>query len=124
MAEPYDLLNPPSLGEQRLKLSRVLHDGQSTVPPARAFSPVDLQVDYSGCIPEGIVLPLELVVVAPSPSGFVRRTYRRVRPATVTFTPQEGGEHLVRIAEVGHARWWGSIVINVLGAELSPNQRI
>jgi hypothetical protein len=124
MAEQYDVLNPPSLGEQRLTLSRVLPDGQSTVPPARAFSPVDIQVDYAGCLPEGVVLPLELVVVAPSPAGFVQRTYRRVKPTTVTFTPQEGGEHLVRLAEVGHGRWWGSIVIDVQGAESSPQQRI
>ncbi|WP_437759472.1 hypothetical protein [Sorangium sp. So ce1389] len=124
MAEQYDVLNPPSLGEQRIKLARVLPEGQSTVPPARAFSPVDLEVDYAGCLPEGVVLPLELVVVAPSPSGFVQRTYRRVRPATVTFSPKEGGAHLVRLAEVGHARWWGSIVIDVQGAELHPQQRI
>ena len=108
-----DDISPAYLGEKRLVLAPL-----PGAPAPAAFAPVELTVDYSAADPDGVALPLELTVTAPSASGFERRFYRHSRPLTVLFVPREGGRHLVRLREPWHNRWWGSLEIVVAGERL------
>ena len=69
-------------------------------------------------VTSGLVLPLELRIVPPTPSGFRRHFYTRKVPASFAFTPREGGTHLVALREVGHNRWHGELILNVDGPQL------
>src|SRR5262249_34987198 len=110
-----DELCPDYVGERRFVLA--LSEDAS---PARAFAAIELTVDYSATLPQGVVLPLEFTIVSPSPSNFVRRFFRRTSPSNISFIPKEGGRHVVRIAEVGHNRWWGALTIDVVGETTDP----
>lgn len=111
-----DELCPDYVGERRLVLAVASADAI-----ARAFGAIDLTVDYSQTMPEGLVLPLELTIVSPSRSNFVRRLFRRTRPSSISFIPKEGGRHIVRLREVGHNRWWGALAIDVVGETTDPH---
>jgi hypothetical protein len=121
MADPViiDELSPSYIGEDRFGLA--LNENSQT--PA-AFSSITIDVDYSGAEPEGVVLPLELIVQAPSASGFVRRFYTRTAPSSVIFRPAEGGLHLVMLREVGHNRWWGRLRVQVDGDQLEEERPV
>lgn len=113
MAGVLDDLAPAEAGAAAIKLQR------ASTTQARAFSPVDIAVSIEALATEaarvGLSTPLELTVTPPTASGFERRVFRRAVPSVVTFTPREGGLHLVRLREVGHNRWWGAIEIDVAG---------
>lgn len=108
-------LSPETVGEDLITLTL----DPLTLSP-RAFSPVIVDVDYSRTLPDGVVLPLELVIQAPSASGYVRRVIRRLAPADITFTPREGGTHLVMLREMYHQRWMGRLRVPVAGDPLTP----
>lgn len=114
MAEFIDEISPRYYGEDRLRLTL-------SVPNQllRAFEPVLISIDYSAALPEGIVLPLELTITAPSDVNSTRTVYRRFVPNEVAFTPREGGSHLVRIGELWHNGWWGRLVLPIDGDRLS-----
>lgn len=105
-----DELCPPTTGEKRIGLSLATDSLQP-----RAFNPINVLVDYSGCEPEGLVPPLELTIIAPTAANFHRSRYLRTQPETISFRPREGGMHVVRFGEVGHNRWFGYLEINVAG---------
>ena len=107
-----DEISPREVGEDRIDLAL---DETTTSP--QVFEPVIVNVDFSRCDPEGVVLPLELTITGPS--GEVTRQYfRRTVPSQVSFRPQEGGSTLVRVAEVFHNRWFGALVVDVAGDPL------
>lgn len=109
-----DELSPREYGEDRIVLTLAL----PSVKP-RVFVPVVIQVDASACDPEGLVLPVELIVTGPSGAATERRqVFRKRLPSEITFTPIEGGSILVRLAELYHNRWWGKLVIPVVGDPL------
>jgi len=99
--------------------------GLSTAEPSvtsRSFNAVLLDVDYSDTDEiGGVVLPIEMTVTPPSPSGFQRQIFRLLTPSQIAFTPQEGGPHLVLLREVGHNRVYGTIQLAVLGSINDPN---
>lgn len=101
---------PDYIGANKLDLSLT-----DPTTPARAFSPVSVTVDYAACDPAGVVLPVELLITAPTVEHFVRKVYRRVSPSEIVFTPREGGTHHVLLREIAHNRWWGNLVIAVEG---------
>ena len=108
-----DDISPSYIGENRITVTL----GQPGVVP-RAFQLLEILVDYSKCDPEGVMLPLELTLTGPR-GNIVDRRYWRKRPLTsTTIRAQEGGQHLVRVAEVAHDRWWGALLINVVGERL------
>lgn len=107
-----DEISPREVGEDRIDLAL---DQETTSP--QVFEPVIVQVDYSRCDPEGVVLPLELTVTGPS-GQVTRQFFRRTRPTEVSFRAQEGGSTLVRLAELYHNRWFGALVIDVAGDPL------
>ena len=114
MAEFIDEISPRYYGEDRLGL-------ELTIPNQllRAFEPVLISIDYSRALPEGIVLPLEFTVTAPTEANNIRRVYRRFAPVDLTFTPREGGSHLVRLGELWHNGYWGRLVLPIDGDPIS-----
>lgn len=109
MSTSLDEICPPYIGEDRL----VLQLQQLGV--VRAFEQVAISVDYSATEPEGVVLPLELLIQGPSPQSYVHRVFRRSKPTTLIFTPREGGSHLITLREFAHNKWWGRLVVRVEG---------
>lgn len=86
----------------------------------RQFEIVQIDVDYSGCLPSGVVLPLEFTVSSESGAAvFQRKIFRRFAPSVLSFVPREGGQHLLRLSEAHHNRWFGSLQIDVLGERIS-----
>lgn len=116
IANIIDELCPSYTGEKRISMQLAL---DSTSP--RAFSAVNIDVDYSAAAPDGIVLPLKLTILAPSPVHFVRTIYRRIAPSQISFRPREGGRHIVRLSEVGHNRWFATLTVNVVGDSLTAD---
>jgi hypothetical protein len=102
------------VGEQFITLSLTDPDA-----PLIAHQPIALQISYELALPSGVALPLVATVSSGrSLPSYQRRVFRRVAPAEFTFTPREGGRHLVRISEVYHQRWWGFIYLDVVGPRL------
>lgn len=109
-----DEISPRYYGEDRLRLT--LTDPNQQLA---AFVPVLITVDYSRALPEGIVLPLEFAVSAPSAVNSTRKAYRRFAPNELAFTPREGGSYLVRLGELWHNMYWGRLVLEIAGDRLS-----
>lgn len=89
----------------------------------QAFRAVDLSVTVIGdALTAGLSLPLELSVTSPSSSRTglptYRHVFRRIVPSLVTFTPKEGGTFVVRLRELCHMRWQGSLLLTVAGDPL------
>jgi hypothetical protein len=110
MSGTADELAPMYVGSEALSLS--LADPLATL---RAFSPIEVAVDYSGAGDGGVALPLEMLVTGPSSTSFVRKVFWRTTPSLLTFTPQEGGNFLVLLREVGHNKLRGKLAIVVEG---------
>lgn len=111
-------ISPEFIGEDRIALSL----DSSTLNP-RAFHAVLINVDYGKCAPEGIVLPLELLIQAPSIGNIRRTIIRRTAPQSLSFIPKEGGIHGVLLRELGHNRWLGKLRVLVAGDVLPVRQR-
>lgn len=105
-----DLLVPANVGAANIKLKIA-----RPFDPRRAFHAIDLDVELlADALTSGLSLPLEMTVTAPS-GKLTRNIFRRVVPSQISFTPQEGGQHLVRLREDAHNLWWGALVIEVAG---------
>lgn len=85
----------------------------------RAFHPIIISIDYSSALPDGIALPLDFTVTAPTAVNSTRFVYRRFPPRELAFTPREGGSHLIRLAEMWHNLYWGRLVLEIEGDRLS-----
>jgi len=109
-----DEIAPRYYGEDRFRLT--LSQPNQLLA---AFVPVLVSVDYSRALPDGIMLPLEFAVTAPSDVNSTRKVYRRFAPTELAFTPREGGSYLVRIGELWHNMWWGRLVLEIPGDRLS-----
>jgi hypothetical protein len=109
-----DDISPRYYGEDRLRL-RLTDPDQ----PLAAFTAVLVSVDYALALPEGVVLPLEFTVTAPSAVNSIRKVFKRFAPNELAFTPREGGSHLVRLGEQWHNQWWGALVLEIAGDRLS-----
>lgn len=102
-----DRISPAYIGEARI--------GLTASPSPTAYAPVVVTVDYTRCAPTGLVLPLELLIQAPSEGNVIRRYFRRTLPPTISFTPPEGGRWGVLLREVAHNRWKGTLSLDVIG---------
>jgi hypothetical protein len=109
-----DDIAPRYYGESRIRLT--LSDPDQRL---QAFTPVIIAVDYSRCLPEGIVLPLEFTVTAPGNTTIERTVFRRFSPTELAFVPREGGSHLVRLAEQFHNQWLGVLELEIIGDRLA-----
>ena len=114
MTQPtVDLIAPIFMGASAIRLSRA----EPNVAPV-PYLIERINIDYSETLPEGVRLPLELLVTPPSGSGFRRQIFRRFAPVALFIKPLEGGPHTVVLREVGHNYWRGSLVVQVDGASL------
>jgi hypothetical protein len=118
MSQSLDEICPPYYGEDRLDLSL------TTQGRVRAFTQTSIAVSYARTLPEGVLLPLEMIVQGPSAQSYVRRVYSRSRPTTLFFTPKEGGSHLILLREFAHNRWWGRVAVTVDGPLLDAPRPI
>lgn len=108
--------SPKIVGANRLKITL----SPDTLTPA-ALTPVIFLVDYSGATADGgVVLPLEMLVQAPSTAGFKRATFTRTRPSALVYTPISSGPHLVLLREMWHNKFFGSLTFEVVGDPLDP----
>ncbi len=110
-----DELSPLFVGAAAIKLT--LNDPNVAL---KAFDIVKIDVDFTATEPEQTTLPLELLVVAPTPENFRRTIFRRVTPTEIFFKPVEGGTHTVVLREVGHNNWRGAIEVDVQGDPTIP----
>jgi len=104
-----DEICPLYYGEDRIDLSLT-----SSAKPL-AFQQVTIGVSYTRTLPQGVVLPLEMIVQGPSAQSYLRRVYSRAKPTVLLFSPKEGGSHLVLLREYGHNKWHGALIIYVDG---------
>lgn len=111
MAGLIDELSPLYVGAERIALRPADADA---VP--RAFDPYIVAVDYAACDPEGVVLPLEVIVTSPSRTR--RSLYRFLAPTELTVVPDEGGRWIVTLREVAHNQWWGRFAFDAVGDRL------
>jgi hypothetical protein len=116
MPTSMDELSPGYIGEDRIVLS--LQFGSKTA----AFSPLTLLVNYDDCAPDGVVLPLEMIVRGPGESSYQRRVYTRTRPPSIVIKPREGGIHCIVLREVAHNRWWGKLNVTIQGQLLGKRR--
>jgi hypothetical protein len=85
-----------------------------------AHRPISLAISYARCAPTGVMLPIVITVSSGSSQASYRRSvFARVAPDSYTFTPREGGPHVIRVAEAFHNRWWGALKVDVGGARLN-----
>ncbi len=108
-----DDISPRYYGEDRFRLTLADPDQRLI-----AFGAVLVAVDYAGALPEGIALPLEFTVTAPSSVHSTRKLYRRFAPNELAFVPHEGGSFLVRIGELYHNKWFGTLALEIAGDRL------
>jgi len=108
-------LSPETIGEDRVDLR--LDDGN--LQP-RAGQTVVVNIDYARCDPDGIRLPLELVVQSPSTTGILQKLFTRTRPTSIAFRAREGGAHLVMVRELAHNRWFGRLRVQIAGEPGTP----
>lgn len=97
---------PGYVGDERLTLELA-----RPLEPPTAFRVVEVLVGYA----EGTSCPIEFSVSGPTIAKNRSRIYRRRPPRSVSFIPREGGAHLVRVRELTHNRWYGQLVIDVIG---------
>lgn len=88
--------------------------------PVEVGQPVLLTVDYQNAeieegSGEGVVLPLIFRVIEPDGSQLLERAFSTTAPATLEFEPKQRGRHLVRLGEQFHQRWFGFLVVTVVG---------
>jgi hypothetical protein len=112
-----DGISPRYLREARIDLS--LDPGD---PPPAAFRSTLINISYARTLPEHVVTPLVLVVQGPSAQSYQRRVFGRTPPASVVFTPREGGPHRVILREAAHNRWWGELGLDVAGERLEAER--
>lgn len=108
-----DEISPDYIGAERLALSL----STATSSP-KAFDGVEVLVDYSACLPDGVVPPLLFSVLPPTRKNYEERIIRRHAPSSLLFVPREGGVHLVRLGELFHHRWFGTLEVTVQGDPL------
>jgi hypothetical protein len=111
MATFLDTFAPLTVGAMRLKLSL---DASTLIP--RAGGSVLVNVDYSEADPDGgVVLPLGLIIQAPTVAGYRTKTYTSVRPDQIPCPLITAGEHLVTLKELGHNLFFGALRFTVIG---------
>lgn len=109
-----DEVCPADIGEALVVVSLADPD-----VPLRAHQPIEVTFDFSRVGESGIMLPLRLTVTSGwSKASFRKVDFVRAAPASYTFTPREGGVHVVRIGEVYHRRAFGFLRLEIVGPRI------
>lgn len=117
MTARIDEICPSTVGLQKIVLQLSETDVQLL-----AHVPFQVDVDYSGADPEGISLPLELVMQGPIAGQRIRRLFTHSKPSRLLLTPITGGRHFILLRERFHNRWQGQLYIDVLGEDLQLSE--
>lgn len=110
-----DTISPDFMAAKRITVS-VNKDCE----PLMAFKRIVIDIDYTATEPEGVVLPLELIVQpgfgggGPA-NGYRRKVFKYTAPESYTFTVPSSGDYLILVREIFHNKWQGSTVITVGG---------
>lgn len=116
MGAALDEISPDYLRDQRIVVRVLSVHGVSV--QVRSGEPITLQCDYSGALPKGVSPPLIFEAKGPSSAGYQRRVFDRA-PATIVWTPREGGLHQITLREAAHNRWFGVLKVSVEGEALA-----
>jgi hypothetical protein len=110
-----DEISPSTIGEDKITLT--VDDDSAT----ETFKPLIVNIDYSATEPEGVMVPLEMIVQPGfgTGTGFKREIFRNRPPRSFTFVPTEAGVYLLRLKELYHNRWQGRLLVTVAGEEFS-----
>jgi hypothetical protein len=111
-------ITPIYVREKRIKLTLA----PDQIP--QAFREVVINVDYSEALPEGVTLPLELVIRGSSKASYRKRTFWHLQPSQIVFAPREGGPHFVYLGEPKHNHWHGVLKFDVIGELLELPQPV
>lgn len=117
MTTRLDTLSPLYMGEDKITVAL-----DPLTDPAFATRAVTITFDYADADAQGgLVLPVVVTIQPPNDTGagYVRRVFSRTLPPSVTFTPQEAGEHFLLIRESGHNLWQGRLAFQVEGERFS-----
>lgn len=112
-----DQISPPTVGEDRIALT--LAEPNVAL---MAWQPFQVNVNYAATEPEGVIVPMELVLQGPNPPDHKRRVFTRSPPSSFVLVPETKGPHFVLLRELGHNRWQGRLLIEVEGEELETGE--
>lgn len=106
-------LSDEELGAKRIKLTLA-----PETPVPTQGTPVLVLCDYSAADARGgVVLPLSLQIVDPDGQTIVYREFSRMAPISLELNATRPGVHLVRLGELFHNRWFGSLQVSVRGED-------
>ena len=112
-----DEISPTYVGEDRIVLT--LSDPDTKI---LANVPFQVDVNYAAADPEGIILPLELVLHGPNAGDKQRVLFERAAPSSVLLVPRVRGRHTILLKELFHNRWQGRLTVNVEGEDLQTGE--
>jgi hypothetical protein len=110
MTSRIDEICPPYVKARRLTLELTAAKTNPT-----AHKSLLVNVTYDQTSPQGVMVPLVMVVQGPSQRSYQERVFRGRPPTQLVVTPREGGKHLVSLRELYHNRWWGAVEFEVVG---------
>jgi hypothetical protein len=117
MTEIIDTISPVYIGEDKFTLTI-----DEASKPLLSYKPLSINIDYSEADPEGVVLPI-IIVVQPAfgdGTGYIKKTFSRSAPSTFSFFASAGaGDYLILVREYGHNQWQGRLVITVGGDDIA-----
>jgi hypothetical protein len=113
-----DMFDPPTARSPELTLALA-----RPLDPLRANTAIDVTVSLSAlAIETGLALPLILSITSPSSASRgrapTRRLFTHAVPTSFSFTPREGGDHLVVLSEAAHNLFHGVLLVEVAGDQL------
>lgn len=104
------------VGEPKIAISL-----DPATPPA-AHQPVTFDVTTLAAGDPGVVGPFEVTLSSGfSQPSFQRRVYREHLPSSLTFYPREGGPHVLRVREIYHQQYVGTLRFDVAGDRLEAS---
>ena len=115
MSNLMDILSPVYIGEDRISVTV-----DTACLPLTAYKPVMLKIDYTATEPEGVNLPMEIIVqpafgAGGKSGGYLQKTFTRNRPTSFVFVPPSPGDYLVLVRETAHNEWQGRLTVTVTG---------
>jgi hypothetical protein len=117
MTARIDEICPTDVGAEKIGLQLDNADAQLL-----AHVPFQVNVDYSKALPQGVTLPLELVLQGPIAGQRKRRLFTRSAPSSLLLTPDSGGPHFILLRELFHNRWQGQLFVDVQGEDLQVSE--
>ena len=120
--ETLDRVSPAFVGEDRISIE--IDEGSFLAGNLFVLRPITLQFDYSDADPDGVILPIEIVIQPKfgDGTGYIRQVFSRVVPKNFTFKATGAGAYLILIRELFHNQWQGRKVIQVEGDPFSDVQ--